>query len=179
MPTPRYFVFDVETPNHENNRMSAIGVTIIENNQITDEFYTLVNPETYFDDFNINLTGITPEAVSIAPTFPEVWQQIEPMIGTSTMVAHYAVFDMGVLKDCLKSYGIPWKQYKRYLCTVDIGRFHLPGRSHKLNVLCDYYGIELDHHVASSDSHACAEILLRYMKDGVDVRNFAKRYRLV
>ena len=40
----RFIVFDVETPNHWNNRMSAIGITVIEDGIITDSFYSLVRP---------------------------------------------------------------------------------------------------------------------------------------
>ena len=54
----------------------------------------------------------------------------------------------------------------------------LPKMSYKLNALCDYYGIELDHHHAGSDSLACAEILLRYIEDGVDINQFIKTYSL-
>lgn len=57
----RYIVFDVETPNARNDRISAIGITVVEDRAITDSYYTLVNPETAFDPFNIRLTGITPE----------------------------------------------------------------------------------------------------------------------
>ena len=49
---PRYIAFDVETPNRYNYRMSAIGITVIEDNAITDNFYSLVNPETDFDYSN-------------------------------------------------------------------------------------------------------------------------------
>ena len=31
----RFIVFDVETPNYQNNRMSAIGITIIENGKLS------------------------------------------------------------------------------------------------------------------------------------------------
>ena len=48
--------------------------------------------------------------------------------------------------------------------------------SHKLNTLCDYYGIALNHHQAASDSHACAEILLRYLERGADVRQHIRTY---
>ena len=53
-----YVVFDVETPNRANDRMSAIGITIIRNGRIADDYYTLVDPETHFDCFNTKLTGI-------------------------------------------------------------------------------------------------------------------------
>ena len=70
--TNRYIVFDVETPNSANDRISAIGITIVENGRIVSEFYTLVNPDTDFDYFNMNLTGITPEDVADKPLFPEL-----------------------------------------------------------------------------------------------------------
>ena len=57
--------------------MSAIGVTVIEDGEIANEFYTLVNPETRFDPFNIQLTGITPAAVETEPTFPELWEKLD------------------------------------------------------------------------------------------------------
>lgn len=66
----RFIVFDVETPNRYNNRISAIGITIVEDGAVVDEFYSLVNPETHFDDFNTQLTGIDEYMVADAPTFP-------------------------------------------------------------------------------------------------------------
>jgi DNA polymerase-3 subunit epsilon len=174
MAMSQFTVFDVETPNRLNNRMSAIGITIIENGQIEKEFYTLVNPETHFDPFNTMLTGISEESVRNAPSFPEVWEKIEPYMSDELLVAHNAQFDMGVLKKCLLAYEIEWKPYVRYICTVQMGRRILPGISHKLNDLCDYYGIALDHHKADSDSRACAQILLRYLQSGADIRPFIR-----
>ena len=159
-----------------NHRMSAIGITVIENDEIVDEFYSLVNPETHFDSFNVQLTGISEKSVRNAPTFPELWSEIEPILTTGLLVAHNAVFDLGVLKNCLRDYGMEWKPYVRYICTVQTGRVVLPGMSHKLNVLCEYYGIHLNHHHAASDSHACAEILLHYLEDGADIRNHIRTY---
>lgn len=174
----RFVAFDVETPNRLNNRMSAIGITVIENGAVTEDFYSLVDPETYFDYFNTKLTGINEDTVRDAPTFPELWTEIEPLMSSGIPVAHNAVFDMGVLKKCLKDYGIFWKQNARYLCTVQMGRRVLPGMSHKLNVLCDYYGISLDHHNAASDSRACAEILLRYIDAGAEANRYIRTYSL-
>ena len=174
----RFVAFDVETPNRLSNRMSAIGISVIEDGVIVDEYYTLVNPETHFDYFNTQLTGISEETVWDAPTFPEVWAQIEPILSEGLLAAHNAVFDMGVLKKCLNAYEIDWKPYVRYICTVQMGRRLLPGMRHNLNVLCDYYGIALDHHQAASDSRACAQILLRYLDAGADVRQFIRTCRL-
>lgn len=174
----RFVVFDVETPNRWNDRMSAIGITVVEDGELVDEFYTLVDPETSFDYFNTQLTGISEETVWGAPTFPEVWQRIEPLMASGLLVAHNAVFDMGVLKKCLAAYDITWRPYARYVCTVQMGRRILPGISHRLNAVCDYFDIPLEHHRAESDSRACAQLLLRYLDAGADVRQFIRTCRL-
>ena len=57
-----------------------------------------------------------------------------------------------------------------------MGKRLLPGVSHNLKMLSDYYGIDLNHHQASSDSHACAEILLRYIDDGADIKQHIRTY---
>lgn len=174
----RYIVFDVETPNRENNRMSAIGITVVDGGKIADSFFSLVDPETRFDYFNTQLTGISSQTVKGAPNFAELWKQISPVMDSGILVAHNAVFDMGVLKKCLHDYDIEWKSTAKYLCTVQAGRRLLPGMSHSLNVMCEHYGISLDHHKADSDSNACAEILLRYIESGADVNSFIRTYRL-
>ena len=69
----RFIAFDVETPNRLNHRMSAIGITVIDNGSITENFYSLVDPQTHFDYFNTKLTGINEDVVRGAPTFPELW----------------------------------------------------------------------------------------------------------
>ena len=170
----RFVAFDVETPNRYNNRMSAIGIAVIEDSSIVEEFYSLVDPQQPFDIFNTRLTGISAETVAGAPSFAQLRPVIEPLFSSGLLVAHNASFDMGVLKKCLRDYGIEWKPYARYVCTVQMGRRLLPGISHKLNDMCGYYGICLNHHQADSDSRACAEILLRYLEAGADVRQFIR-----
>ena len=178
MTIKRYIAFDVETPNRYNNRMSAIGIAVIEDGQIVDTFYSLIDPEQPFDWFNSVLTGINEETVFDAPSFPEVWEQIEPIMSSGILVAHNASFDMGVLRKCLESYEIEWKPYANGICTVTMGRSLLPGISHKLNDLCDYYGICLNHHQADSDSRACAEILLRYIGSGASPEKYIRTYKM-
>ncbi|MCR5663535.1 MAG: 3'-5' exonuclease [Oscillospiraceae bacterium] len=174
----RYVVFDVETPNRWNNRMSAIGVTVVEDGRITDSFFSYIDPEQPFDAFNTMLTGISEETVFDAPSFPELWPRLEPLLSSGVLVAHNASFDLGVLRKCLSAYGIAWKPCVRGICTVIMGRSLLPGISHKLNDLCETFGICLNHHQADSDSRACAEILLRYIERGADPDRYIRTYRL-
>ena len=174
----RFVAFDVETPNRLNHRMSAIGISVLEDGEIVDAFYSLVDPETDFDPFNTWLTGISEDTVRGAPTFPELWPRIEPLLREGVLAAHNAPFDMGVLRRCLQDYEIEWKRSARYLCTVQMGRRLLPGLSHKLDALFEYYEIPLNHHHAGSDSHDCAEILRHYLDSGADPAPFIKSYSL-
>lgn len=176
----RYIAFDVETPNYANNRMSAIGITEVEAGEIAGEYYTLVNPEQRFDRFNIALTGITSEMVADKPTFPELWREIGPLMDSGLLIAHNAPFDMSVLAKCLRDYGIRWRPSVSYACTCQMSRRllpHLP--NHKLNTLCDFLGLELDHHRAGSDSLACGEILLHHLHSGADLTPFIRTYDLI
>lgn len=174
----RYIVFDVETPNACNDRMSAIGITVVEDERITDSFYSLVDPEVRFDYFNIQLTGISAEDVQDAPNFSQLWEQIEPMMASGVLVAHNAPFDMGVLAKCLRAYGISWKAQVQYACTCAMGRKCYPAfPNHKLNTMCAYLNIGLDHHRADSDSTACAKLLLNYIEKGMPIDAFTRTYR--
>lgn len=158
--------------------MSAIGISVVENGKIVHNFFSYVNPETFFDHFNTVLTGIDERTVASAPSFPELWKNIEPLLSSGILVAHNALFDLGVLKKCLTDYGIVWKNSVAYCCTVQIGRRLLPGMQYKLNVLCDHYKIPLNHHQADSDSRAAAEILLRYMSTGARIEDYVKQYKM-
>ena len=172
----RFICFDVETPNSRNDRMSAIGIAVVEDGKVTEEFFSYVNPEEPFDAFNTELTGISAETVAGAPTFRDLWPRIKPLMASGILVAHNAPFDMGVLKRCLLDYGIGWKERALYACTVRIGRAVLPNMRHRLNDMCAYYGIELDHHKADSDSRACAEILIRYIQADVKISDYVRSW---
>ena len=175
----RYIAFDVETPNGKNDRISAIGVTVLENGSITERFSSLVNPETWFDIFNTALTGISPADTADAPTFPELWQLLRPLLDSGLPVAHNAPFDLSVLAKCLSFYKIRWHPSVPYLCTCRMARALLPELpDHRLNTLCTYFNFPIDHHRAASDSDACALLLGAFCSLGAEPVSFERRYDL-
>ena len=137
--------------------MSAIGITVIENGKIISEYYSLVNPEQRFDYFNVKLTGISSRMVKNEKTFPEIWEEIRETMESGLLTAHNASFDMGVLGKCLRDYGIDWKEEVPYICTCQIGKRHLPDQGHKLDELCSYYNIALNHHHADRKGPALSK----------------------
>ena len=53
---------------------------------------------------------------------------------------------------------------------------HLP--NHRLDTLCTYLNVDLDHHRAGSDSRACGEILLLHLRSGAQTAPFIRTYDL-
>lgn len=169
----KYVAFDVETPNHLNDRISAIGISVIDSEGGVSSKEYFVNPECEFDSFNISLTGITPFAVAHAPTFPGVWAEIEPLFSNHIVVAHNAQFDLAVLRKTLSAYGIQMPRLT-YLCTMKLARRFVPDvENYKLSTLSDYFDIPLTHHHAGSDSEACANILCKLVHSGIAVETLA------
>lgn len=173
----RFVVFDVETPNSLNDRMSAIGVSVLEGGEIVREIYTLVNPETWFARFNVALTGISPADVADSPTFGELWEVLSPVMCSGVLAAHNAPFDMGVLTKCLRAYGADAPDRFSYVCTCALGRKMCPELpNHKLDTMCSCFDIDLCHHNAGSDARAAAMLLKNYMDMGADVSRYIRTY---
>lgn len=175
----RYIVFDTETPNYRNDRICSIGLCVVEGGRITEEWYELVDPETQFQSFHIRLHGISPKLVAGKPNFAAFWDRFGPMFEDGVLVAHNAPFDMAVLAKCLRDYRIRWRPSADYACTCQMGRVCIPDApNHRLNTLCQRLDIGLDHHNAASDSRACAQLLLYYMEQGLDIKRFVRTYDL-
>src|SRR5438552_9040000 len=69
-----FVVFDLETTGSQAPpcRITEIGAYRVRSGKVTDEFQTLVNPETPIPPFITNLTGITGEMVRDAPVFADI-----------------------------------------------------------------------------------------------------------
>lgn len=157
-----YTVVDVETANRKNDSICSIGLVKVVNGFVADHFYSLVNPEDYFDMDNIVIHGITPHMVENSPNFLEVYKQMRPLVERTILVAHNAVFDLSVLKKNMLRYGIEAVDFC-YFCTVVQSRKAFPEyERHNLAALCHYLDIELDHHHdALCDAKAAQEIFER------------------
>ena len=165
----KYIVLDVETPNSKNDCICSIGVQLIDDDKIVDEWYTLVDPEDIFEDFNVSIHHIKPHMVEGAPKFEEIWNKILCQSHGRVFVAHNAEFDLTVLAKALSNRKLPLPEMN-YICTVDLARrIHYNYENVKgdlvLSNLSKNLGVELEeHHNALFDTRACAGILLRLME---------------
>ena len=101
-----FIALDVETPNSKNDGICSIGTLLMTDDRITDEWYTLVDPEDIFEDFNMSIHHIRPKDVAGAPKFEEVWARIADEISNRIVIAHNAEFDLTVLSKALENRGI-------------------------------------------------------------------------
>ncbi len=178
---PRYVVFDTETPNSFNNRMCQIGVTIVEDAEITGGFTRLIDPECDYSWFNIQIHGITPEATNASPCFAGLWRsELEEAFGGDVLVAHNAPFDMGVLARCLRDYEIDWRPRAEYIDTVRMARHAFPElTNHKLDTLSHALDISLMHHDAGSDALCCARVFLECIRRGLRPEDYVRTYDMM
>ena len=174
-----YVALDIETANDFRGSICSIGLVKFQDGNIIDTFYTLINPEEEFDDFNIFIHGITPEDVRDSPTFPEVRKAIVDFIGSDIVVAHFAQFDMGALNDVYNKYQLDYDDIK-YICSYRLAKVAMPGQlNYKLKNLSKALNIQLDHHNALSDAKASGLILdhLLSANSFSDLNDFLKEYR--
>lgn len=174
-----YVALDIETANDFRGSICSIGMAKFKDGQIVDTFYSLINPEEQFDDYNIFIHGITSDDVMESPTFPDIRQSIIDFIGSDIVVAHYAQFDMGAIKDVYKKYQLDFDNIK-YICSYRLAKVSLPGQlNYKLNSLAKNLNITLDHHNALSDAQASGLILnhLLSIESCDNLNDFLHKYR--
>ena len=157
-----FCAIDFETATHERHSACELGICVVENSQIVSTKTWLIKPPSfpYFNQRNIDVHGIVPNDVKDAPTFDEIWYEVQEMMYGTLMIAHNASFDAGVLRSCLDYYGM-FKPNINYLCSIQVAKKswnYLP--KYGLKHLAEHHQIKFNHHRAGDDAEACARIAL-------------------
>jgi DNA polymerase III subunit epsilon len=154
-----FVAIDFETANRSRESACSIGMVRVEKGQIVQKEHYLIRP--YQPEFEFTyIHGICWEDVAKEPTFGERWPEIEAVLkGTEFIAAHNASFDRGVLNACCDIYDIQ-RPKQEFLCTVQLARKTWKLHPTKLPNVCEYLGLELNHHHALSDAEACAQIVI-------------------
>lgn len=170
-----YIVLDLETPNRYNNSMSSIGIVVVENGEVVDELYSLINPEAEFDSFNISFTGIHPEDVVDAPTFPEYWAEIEDLVCSNIIVGQNITFDLNVISKSLTRYRIPIPPLE-YYCTLSSCKRNLNLPSNSLSyIVANVLNTTYNAHNAMADAQMTNE-LYNFLEDYEERDDYIKKY---
>ncbi|MFD1038662.1 ATP-dependent DNA helicase DinG [Virgibacillus byunsanensis] len=161
----KYVVIDLETTGHspaKSDKIIEVGLVIIEDDVIVDEFSTLLNPNQPIPPFISNLTGIHDEDVAYAPTFHEQASDIAEMCKDSYLIAHNVPFDLGFINEEFAGLGME-RLTNPVIDTVELARILYPqSPSFKLGQLTEYLDIHhSDPHRALSDAFVTAKLFLK------------------
>ena len=156
----RWAAIDFETATFSRASACALGVVIVEDGrELHRQAWLIRPPGNEYQPGNVAIHGIRPADTEHAPAFPAIWAEAMQLIGDRPVVAHNASFDIGVVRRSCEEYDLDAPDL-RYLCTVVLSRRTWPELSaHKLPIVADHVGAELDHHDALSDAAACSRIL--------------------
>jgi DNA polymerase-3 subunit epsilon len=156
-----FLAIDFETANRHRSSACAIGIIEVRDGEIVDTFYSLIDPDDYFDEYHISIHGITPDMVKGKPTFDELWNDIRPRFEGKRIVAHNASYDMSVLRYCLDKTSRSYPSLQ-YFCTYFLSKKIVTGLpSYRLDLVADHFGISFNHHDALEDARAAAIVMMR------------------
>ena len=79
---------DVETANEDRSSICQIGIAHVSDGRLEDTWKSLIDPEDWFDPWNVEIHGITEGAVKSAPTLPEVREELRRRLWDSVLVSH-------------------------------------------------------------------------------------------
>lgn len=158
-----FVAIDFETAHR--HYICAVGIVTVENGEIIEEYYTLVQPP--YNKYNWHCTrvhGLTSSDTENSPTFIEIYPQLKKRLAGKVVVAHNESFDRNVLQKSMVDNGLDYSDLNlpnNWECTMKYCKTIEKYPSGKLAECCAIEGIELNHHEALSDAKACAELFIR------------------
>lgn len=172
-----FAAIDVETANADMASICQIGIARFDQDGVTDEWSTLVNPLELFDSINMSIHGIGPDHVGNAPTFPDAFEEIRPRIASTVCVCH-THFDRISFYRAFAKHGIE-RPDLIWLDSARVARRTWPDIARKgygLANICNRLGYEFRHHDALEDAKAAGHILLSAIKEtGCSLEDWMQR----
>ena len=156
-----FLTIDFETASRYEYSPCSVSIYSFNNRIEKQLLSTLINPgDVYFDPKLVKLHGITQENVQNAPKIKDVLNDICNMISDKFIFAHNAGFDISKIIQGCNIYNIKITNFK-YADSLMIAKRTWNGLiNYKLDTICEYLNISLNHHNADSDALACGKIVL-------------------
>jgi len=159
----RFVALDVETANPDLSSICQVGIVSFEGSSgVAATWQRLINPEDFFDEWNVSIHGISEGDVRDAPTLPQLFTDLQGLIENQIVVSHTS-FDRIALGRAFEKYGLP-----RVNCTwLDSARVvrrawpQFASKGYGLANITDALGIVFKHHEAQEDARAAGEVVLR------------------
>ena len=171
---------DVETANADRASICQVGIIHVYDGKIRDQWDTLIDPEDWFDPWNIEIHGIDEASVKGRPTLPEVRNELRHRLRGSVLVSHTA-FDRVAFERAMTRYDLEQLQVT-WLDSAKIARRAWPDeygvRGWGLKNIAKNFGISFKHHDALEDAKVAAEIVLRACDESkLDIDGWLQRVK--
>jgi DNA polymerase III subunit epsilon len=156
-----FVAIDFETATGSRASACAVAVAVVECGHVEDVQRWLIQPPgNEYDGFNISIHGITPAMTEDSPNMAAVWPEVLAAVGDRPLAAHYAAFDMSVLRNALTARESEWPNLT-YFCTCTLAKRAWPGMlSYRLVDLADECGLAFQHHDPGADAATAAELAI-------------------
>lgn len=175
----RFVAVDVETANPNMSSICQIGLVRFEGGRETAYESVLVDPQVYFDPYNVEIHGIDEDAVRGAKTFAELHDWLCGWTAGEVVVCH-THFDRVAFQqacdDCeIAALACTW------LDSARVARRAWPQfaqRGYGLANVAAHCGISFEHHDALEDARAAGLIVLKAIEHtGHDIETWLKQIR--
>ncbi len=169
---------DVETANADRASICQIGIVHVRGGRVVDRWQTLVNPEDWFDPWNVSIHGIDERDVRKSPTLPEVRDELRRRLRGSVLVSHTSfdrvAFERAMTRYDLEQLQVTWLDSARIVRRAWPDRYGQRGYGLK-NVANDL-DVSFAHHDALEDARAAAEVVLHAcVATDTDIEGWLKR----
>jgi len=160
-----FIAIDFETASNKSHSACSLGLAFVKNGKIVDQKYYLIKPPGKFSSYNVKIHGLTENDVNSAPSWEDVWPEINALTKNSVLIAHSASFDISVLIACCNHYKFPIPHFQ-YIDSIDLFRAAYPTHQKASLDYCSHLlSIKLEnHHNALEDAIACAQVAIKSIK---------------
>ena len=162
--TNKYAIVDLEATSASSTAcIIQVGIVIMQNGRVIDEFASDVNPHQKLDNHIVHLTGITDQQLSQAPDFSEIARTIFELIEDCIFVAHNVKFDANLLAEALFMEGFELRTPR--VDTVELAQVFYPTlEQYNLSYLSRVLNLDLAQaHTAIEDARATGKLLFHLM----------------
>ncbi len=163
----RVLCIDFETANYNPESACSIGYALLEDGKLLESGSSLIRPHVDYSEFRhdfISIHGIKPSHVRNKPEFPEIYGKMKPLFASSTLAAHFAVFDSKVLRALVNLYALDLPETE-FICTCKLTqKLWKQLENHKLPTVCKHVRHKLNHHDAKSDAEGCSAVLRKVIE---------------
>lgn len=173
----RYIVLDLETANADQASICQIGFVIIQDGRILSQTSQYIDPDDYFDPFNVSIHGIDEKKVAGQPRFEQYFDKLNNIIDGNIVVTH-GPFDRNAIKRASERHNLTIPN-TTWLDNQRVVRRTWPEFSqggYALKNLTNHFGIPFRHHDALEDAIATATIFqLAMSHSGMNVEEWLIR----